>query len=168
MDNVLGYNEEDFQLMRMAKDATIAHGTKIDEIRLFAKNAGFKKIGIASCASTKREAEAVAAALGTDFEVKIIGCKVGKVSYAELFQDDTKGLACNPVDQAKELEDWGSEMNLVIGLCLGHDMLFQKHSKVPTTTLVVKDRANKNNPMASIKELQEAQKAEEGQVQKAE
>ncbi len=163
MSNPLGYNAEDFQMMRMAQEATIARGTKIEEIRLFAKNAGMKKIGIANCACVAREAEAVAEALREDFEVMVVGCKVGKVLYADLFQDDTKGVACNPVGQAKQLGEWGSELNIVMGLCLGHDLLFQKHSTAPSTTLVVKDRANKHNPMASIKQIQESQKESEAE-----
>ena len=37
-----------------------------------------------------------------------------------------------------------------LGLCVGHDMLFNKHSKAPVTTLVVKDRVTGHNPVAVL------------------
>ena len=38
----------------------------------------------------------------------------------------------------------------VMGLCVGHDILFNKHSHAPTTTLVVKDRVLMHNPAAAL------------------
>jgi uncharacterized protein MJ0455 len=150
MEEVAQYLGEDLQLMQAAKDATIAHGEKLEEIRLFARNAGIHKIGIAHCAALAREAAIIAERLGDEFEVMAVGCKVSKIPLAQILNDDSQGLACNPIGQVQELEHWGSEFNIVVGLCLGHDMLFNKYSKVPTTTLIVKDRAHKHNPMASL------------------
>ena len=47
-------------------------------------------------------------------------------------------MACNPVLQAQLLNEAGTELNIVMGLCVGHDSLFYKHAKAVTTTLVVK------------------------------
>ena len=33
-----------------------------------------------------------------------------------------------------------TDLNILVGLCVGHDSLFYKYSKAPVTTLVVKDR----------------------------
>jgi len=41
-------------------------------------------------------------------------------------------------------------MNIIFGLCVGHDMLFSMHSKAPVTTLVVKDRVTGHNPIAVL------------------
>jgi uncharacterized metal-binding protein len=41
-------------------------------------------------------------------------------------------------------------VNVIVGLCLGHDMLFTKHSKAPVTTLVCKDRVTGHNPVAVL------------------
>ncbi len=150
MDETVQYVGEDLELMQAAKDATIAHGEKLEEIRLFARNAGIHKIGIAHCAALAREAAIIAERLGDEFETFAVGCKVSKIPLATILGDDSQGLACNPIGQVQELEHWGSEFNIVVGLCLGHDMLFYKYSKVPTTTLIVKDRAHKHNPMASL------------------
>jgi len=57
---------------------------------------------------------------------------------------------CNPVAQAKILEEAGTEFNILLGLCVGHDTLFTKYSKTPVTTLVAKDRITCHNPNAVL------------------
>lgn len=42
--------------------------------------------------------------------------------------------------------------NIAVGLCVGHDMLFNKYSQAPVTTLVVKDRVNSHNPLKALRE----------------
>jgi len=37
-----------------------------------------------------------------------------------------------------------------VGLCVGHDMLFTRHSRAPVTTLVVKDRVLAHNPAGAL------------------
>ena len=37
-----------------------------------------------------------------------------------------------------------------MGLCVGHDTLFYKHSHAPTTTLVTKDHITGNNACAGL------------------
>jgi uncharacterized metal-binding protein len=54
------------------------------------------------------------------------------------------------VAQARILNAEGMEMNIIMGLCVGHDMLFSKHSAAPVTTLVVKDRVTGHNPAAVL------------------
>lgn len=39
---------------------------------------------------------------------------------------------------------------IVMGLCVGHDILFHKYIQGPTTTLVVKDRVLAHNPAAAL------------------
>lgn len=51
-----------------------------------------------------------------------------------------KGISCNPAGQAKYLEEKGTELNIMMGLCLGHDIIFNAKSKAPVTPLLVKDR----------------------------
>lgn len=57
---------------------------------------------------------------------------------------------CNPIMQAKTLAANGCDFNIVIGLCVGHDTLFLRHSKVPTTVMIVKDRVLQHNPAAAL------------------
>jgi uncharacterized metal-binding protein len=54
--------------------------------------------------------------------------------------------ACNPLMQAEMLNRAGTELNLIVGLCIGHDILFTEHSEAPVSTLIVKDRMSGHNP----------------------
>ena len=65
-------------------------------------------------------------------------------------RDDQCEIACNPIGQAKMLNKAGTDLNIQMGLCLGHDILFQKYSNAPVTVLVVKDRILANNPMGVV------------------
>ncbi len=57
---------------------------------------------------------------------------------------------CNPILQAKMLDGWGADLNVVIGLCVGHDALFCRYSEALVTTMVVKDRVLGHNPAAAL------------------
>lgn len=43
-----------------------------------------------------------------------------------------------------------TELNVVIGLCVGHDSLFYRYSKAPVVTLIAKDRVTGHNPAAVL------------------
>lgn len=58
--------------------------------------------------------------------------------------------ACNPILQAELLKDAETEINVIVGLCIGHDMLFTMNSRAPVTTLIVKDRMLGHNPVISL------------------
>ncbi|HIZ06763.1 MAG TPA: DUF1847 domain-containing protein, partial [Candidatus Eubacterium avistercoris] len=57
---------------------------------------------------------------------------------------------CNPILQAKILNEEKTDLNIVMGLCVGHDSLFYKYAEGLTTTLVAKDRVLGNNPAAAL------------------
>ncbi len=57
---------------------------------------------------------------------------------------------CNPIVQAEILNEAQTEFNIMLCLCVGHDSLFLKHIKAPTTVLAVKDRVTGHNPMAAL------------------
>jgi uncharacterized metal-binding protein len=57
---------------------------------------------------------------------------------------------CNPVFQAKLLNHEKTELNILLGLCVGHDSIFFKYAEAPTTVLAVKDRVTGHNPLAAI------------------
>jgi uncharacterized metal-binding protein len=40
----------------------------------------------------------------------------------------------------------------MMGLCLGHDMIFNSKSKAPVTPLIVKDRKLKHNTISVLNE----------------
>jgi len=57
---------------------------------------------------------------------------------------------CSPLGQADLLNEAGTDFNIVMGLCVGHDALFCKHSKAPVTTLIAKDRVLAHNPAGAL------------------
>ena len=57
---------------------------------------------------------------------------------------------CSPITQAEILNDEGTDFNIVVGLCVGHDSLFFKYSQAPVTILVAKDRVFGHNPAAGL------------------
>ncbi len=141
------YSEGDLQMMRLAEAARLPGKNRIDEIINYAEKAGVKRIGIANCIALQKEAEMLKERLSEKFEVFSIDCKIGKLTSAELTgSGNTKGISCNPAGQADYLSQQQTELNISLGLCLGHDMVFSLKSKVPTTTLIVKDREHKHNP----------------------
>jgi uncharacterized metal-binding protein len=84
-------------------------------------------------------------------------CKIGSVDKTAvgLTEDDKNKpgyfeAMCNPILQAEALNREGTELNIVMGLCVGHDTLFIKHSKAPVSYLIVKDRVLCHNPAAAL------------------
>jgi uncharacterized metal-binding protein len=132
--------------------------TRLEETIIFALKLGAKKLGVASCVGFLDESEIYAKVVrAAGLEVKTVGCKVGSIDKCEIGLPDNLKLSpgsqescCNPILQAKVLNDWGSDVNVSLGLCVGHDYLFTKHSAVPAVTLAVKDRVLAHNPMGAI------------------
>ncbi len=129
---------------------------RIKELVEFAKLLGFKKIGIAFCAGLRDEAGRVAEVLEKHgFTVVSAVYKCGAVDKTQLGVDKEYKIgnpeefesACNPLLQAELLNRAKTEVNVIVGLCLGHDMLFTMNSKAPVTTLIVKDRLLGHNPV---------------------
>ena len=44
----------------------------------------------------------------------------------------------------------GTDLNVLVGLCVGHDALFFKYAEAFTTVLAVKDRVTGHNPLAAL------------------
>ena len=57
---------------------------------------------------------------------------------------------CNPKTQAKILNEAKTELNFIVGLCVGHDMLFTKASDAPVSSIITKDRVLANNPAGAV------------------
>jgi len=141
------YDTKDLKLMRSAEDALMKGTNRIEEIKKFARLAGIKKIGIAHCIGMKKEAELLKERLSDSFEVVTVDCRYAKVPASYMLDDETqKGSSCNPAGQADYLAQNKTELNLVMGLCVGHDIIFNMKSKAPTSTLIVKDREHNHNP----------------------
>ncbi|MBE6302276.1 MAG: DUF1847 domain-containing protein [Parabacteroides distasonis] len=129
--------------------------TRVQEIMEFARKINAEKIGIANCIGLINEARIFAKILRANgFEPYSVICKVAgkdKSSIGIPKQCEEIGAAmCNPILQARLLNEAHTDLNVVIGLCVGHDSLFYKYSEVYVTTLITKDRVTGNNPAASL------------------
>jgi uncharacterized metal-binding protein len=59
-------------------------------------------------------------------------------------------VTCNPVAQALILNKAKTDLNLILGLCVGHDVTFTRVSEAPVTTFIAKDRSSPHNPAAVL------------------
>jgi len=131
---------------------------RLKDTIVYARRMGYTKIGIAFCIGLLDEAKKIAKILEkAQFEVCSVCCKTGSLKKTELGIPKeytmysktgfTIGwISCNPVAQALLLNDCETDLNLIVGLCVGHDITFTKLSKAPVSTLIAKDRSSPHNP----------------------
>lgn len=156
------FEQEDVQKLALESARTEAadypYTTRIEDIMDFARRIGAQKLGIAHCIGLMHEAKlAWEIFVANGFEVYAVCCKTGSIDKERLgLTDEEKAFPgryepiCNPVGQAALLAAAGTQLNVVIGLCVGHDSLFFMHSKAPVTVLVAKDRVLGHNPVAAL------------------
>jgi len=138
--------------------AVNARWTRVEDTIAFAKLMGYRRVGIATCIGLLDETARLTAILEAQgFEVVSACCKAGSIDKLELglteadkVRPGTFEPACNPIAQARLLDAAQTDMNVIVGLCVGHDMLFAKHSAAPVTTLVAKDRVTGHNPVSVL------------------
>ncbi len=128
------------------------------EIMEFARRMNYRKLGLVFCAGLAKEGRIVGQLLENyGFEVVSVACKAGGVSKKEVGVKDEEQIyrgshetMCNPVFQAMIVNEAGTDFNILLGLCVGHDSLYFKYATAPTTVLAVKDRVAGHNPLACI------------------
>lgn len=132
---------------------------RIREVAEFAKKIGAKRIGMAFCSGLGEEASRAQTILEKhDLEVVSVICSCGAVDKEEvgipanykIRSPENFEATCNPILQADLLNEAETAFNVLVGLCVGHDMLFTMHSRSPVTTLIVKDRLSGHNPIVSL------------------
>ncbi len=132
--------------------------TRIEEIMDFARRCGFSHLGIAHCVGLQREADVVRRVFEANgLRVETVACKAGALPKEMVGLEERDKLSpgefesmCNPIGQAQVLARAGTQLNVVLGLCVGHDSLFFRHSAAPVTVLAAKDRVLGHNPLAAV------------------
>lgn len=132
--------------------------TRVEEIMLFAKKMGMTKIGVAACGGLHHEARLFCRILeAKGFEHVCAVCKIGAVDKCETGIPDahkcmpgSRESMCNPIMQARIMNKAQTELNVIVGLCVGHDSLFIKYAEAPVTTLITKDRVLAHNPAGAL------------------
>lgn len=151
------YQEGEVSLIKAAAQVEARYymkKTRLEETIIFAQKMNYKKIGLAFCVGLADEAQAIYELFREYFQVYTVCCKICGIDKDEfqLEKIDTGGgeAMCNPLGQAAFLNQKKTDLNVIIGLCIGHDILFSEHSNAPVTTLAVKDRVLAHNPLGAI------------------
>jgi uncharacterized metal-binding protein len=141
----------------------IAVRPRLLEIIKLSELMGWKRLGVAFCVGLENEARRVVEILeGAGLTVYSVCCKCGNVDKTEwgikgedkiialLGKPDANEVGCNPIVQAEILNSEKTDLNIIVGLCIGHDIQFNNYSDAPVTTLIVKDRVTGHNPFATL------------------
>ena len=101
---------------------------RIEETVAFARRIGAKRIGIATCVGLIDETKILVDILRlAGFETRTALCKVGSIDKTEIGIPENLKIkcgheaCCNPILQARLLNRESTQLNLIMGLCVGHD-----------------------------------------------
>lgn len=156
---IAAYTNEEQKLMEAAayvEGTFYSNITRLQETAEFAKTMGYKRLGLAFCIGLNDEMRYINRYFENQgFEVFSVCCKNCSVGKNELNLKQVKPelnheAMCNPKFQAKFLSDQQVELFISVGLCVGHDAIFNANCQGPVTTLVVKDRLLAHNPLGAI------------------
>jgi uncharacterized metal-binding protein/predicted Fe-Mo cluster-binding NifX family protein len=141
-------------MMKTATDMRLETETiscRMAELVYFILKMNYRKIGIAFCIDLIQQTTVLAAVLRRFTEVCCVCCRIKNASENDhqTMQSKTSGSS-NPLGQADVLNEFESELNILVGLNIGMDCIFTNASKAPVTTLFVKDRMLANNPIGAI------------------
>jgi uncharacterized metal-binding protein len=160
--------KKDEKIKKTTREASIVEAEgyikwpRLKDTAEYAKRMVYKKLGIVFCVGLIKEAERVAEILEKyGFTVVGVCCKTGSLKKTDLGIPEeytmisktgyTIGwISCNPVAQALILNEVKTDMNIICGLCVGHDITFTQLSDAPVTTLIAKDRSTIHNPASVL------------------
>ncbi len=154
--------KDDLCIHEAATDIACEHERtlcRLSELVYFCLEMKYRKIGIAFCIDLLEPAEILVHVLRRFFEVAPVCCKVGGVNLADPYgagaqRGQRRGaqhqIACNPIGQAEILNRMNTDLNVLVGICMGADCILARHSKSPVTTLFVKDKSLANNPIGAV------------------
>jgi len=126
--------------------------SRLEEIMEFAKRMNYQKLGIAYCYGMEKQAKAIEKLLMDEwFDVSSVSCSVGGLRQSEInIESCSHKVSCNPLGQAEQLNAEKVDLTLVVGICMGHDILLNRNLSMDFTTLVVKDRKYNHAPLMGI------------------
>jgi len=154
---------DDPEIQKMAQDVAktwkgIYTKNRVELTMEYARNRGYNRLGLAFCVGLSYEAELLSNIfINEGFDVISVSCMCGSLSSDDvgLPEEDkivsgSRQPMCNPIGQAAILDEGGSELSVLLGLCVGDDVLFIKHSKSPVTVIGVKDYALAHNSLGAL------------------
>ncbi len=125
---------------------------RLEEIIEYCQIRGHNYLGVAYCYGMEKEATTLRKTLKqAGFKLEMVSCTVDGLSETELDKMKTKKtVSCNPLGQTNVLNRKGVQFTILMGLCLGHDVILQNSLKMDHTVFVVKDRVLNNNPIQAL------------------
>lgn len=131
---------------------------RLSELIYFCLEMQYKRLGIAYCVDLEEPTEILVRLLRRFFTVYPICCRVGGFTQTNPLQSesqsdkkcDNQDICCNPWGQAQILNRLGTDLNVMVGLCMGADCVFMQGSSAPATGLFIKDKSLANNPIGAI------------------
>ncbi|MGD2215279.1 MAG: DUF1847 domain-containing protein [Gemmatimonadales bacterium] len=109
--------------------------TRLREIAEFATRMEYERLGIGYCPDMAREA--LLAALY--FRDQMLEARL-----------PPQTLDCDPLGQAQLFTHEATQLNVIAGMCVGHEAIFIRASRAPVTSLVARDERFSHNPAASL------------------
>lgn len=130
--------------------------SRIQETTAFAKKMNYNRIGLAYCYGMEEQVKQIAGIFRENrLNVRAVSCTAGGIPQNEINPESAFcSVSCNPVGQAWQLNNENVDLVVMVGLCLGHDILFQREVKADCTTLVVKDRVYNHAPLMELSDNQ--------------
>jgi len=133
------YGTEDRRRMAYESARIEAEGycrwTRIREVLEFSRRMGYERLGVAHCADTAALA-ARAARFFTSEDLEV---------FRPPHHED-----CDPAGQAVFLARSATDLNVICGMCVGHEAIFIRESQAPVTALVARDARLRHNPVAAL------------------
>lgn len=126
--------------------------SRLQEIIQFAETMNYRRIGLAYCYGMEKKVNQIVQFMRkSNLSVVPVSCTVGGISQNKVNSESSiSSVSCNPIGQASQLNNEKVDFTVTIGLCLGHDILFQREIEADFTNLVVKDRVYNNAPLAQF------------------
>jgi uncharacterized metal-binding protein len=126
---------------RMAFQSALVEGlgygrwTRLREVAEFAERMGVRRLGLAHCPDMTREAVLAA----TYLRSHLIDVRLPPEKHD-----------CDPLAQAKLFGRIKTQLNVIAGMCVGHEAIFTHSSRAPVTSLVARDERFCHNPAAAL------------------
>ncbi len=155
------YQPQALDLLESAWDVALEEERslcRLAEVVYFALEIGCERIGVAFCEDLRHPAEILAGVLQRFFEVVSVSCRVVGSPNRWKEGDEHTGLdrldvpegGCDPGTVVGLLNAAKTDLNVLVGFCVGADCIFNRLSEAPVTTLFVKDKSLANNPIGAV------------------
>ncbi|MFC1662164.1 DUF1847 domain-containing protein, partial [Gemmatimonadota bacterium] len=154
-------DQESLKILESAWDVALENERtlcRLAELVYFALEMGCQRVGIAFCIDLLEPASILTDVLKRFFEVIPVCCKVRGIPAdhptlcgpAGPAHTGDRDVACDPVGMAEVLNSRETDLNVLVGLCVGVDSVFARESNAPVTTVFVKDKSLANNPIGAV------------------